>query len=191
MASSTLTAFTCRCCDVRYARVEAAVALLCDLLQHSTIRILELKVFCSNTNNDHDNDFVHGIAEGLRATRLRKFHLTISSYRRVSIASMIKLYESVRDNQNLMDIQLRGDFWQPWRTLWHYDLPDAPPCPFSFFEFLSSRNQYLPQLVMSYEHTLPAGLWPLILESASCDASFLFYMLTLQPYLVKGKVEGC
>ena len=43
---------------------------------------------------------------------------------------------------------------------------------------------------MPYEYTLPAGLWPLILESASCDASILYYLLTFQPHLVKGKVEG-
>ena len=103
---------------------------------------------------------------------------------------MTKLYESVRENRSLMDIQLRGAFWDTWRTPWRYDLPDAPPCPFTFFEFLSSRNQYLSQLFLPYEYTLSAGLWPLILESVSCDASILYFMLTFQPHIVKGKVEG-
>ena len=188
VALSTLTTFTCDCGNMSYAAVEAEVALLCELPLHSTIRALELIVHFSPDTSDHDNDFVQGIAEGLRATRLRRFHLDVSSYGRVSIGSMTKLYESVRENRSLVDIQLKGDFWYLWRRP-HYSLP-APPCPFSFFEFLSSRNQFLSQLLMPYEHTLPAGLWPLILESASCDASILYYLLTLQPYLVTGKVEG-
>ena len=188
VASSTLTTFTCNRCDMRYATVEAAVALLCDLLQHSTIRVLELIVDFSENTSDHDNDFVQGIAEGLRATRLRRFHLTLFSPRRVSIGSMTKLYESVRENRSLMDIQLKGNFWQPWRMP-HYSLPDVPPCPFSFFEFLSSRNHYLSQLVMSYEHTLPAGLWPLILEYASCDASTLLSLLLVELPAPYCKVE--
>ena len=89
-----------------------------------------------------------------------------------------------------MDIQLKGGFWEPWRMPRRYDLPDAPPCPFSFFEFLSSRNQYLSQLVMSYEHTLPAGLWPLILEYASCDASILYYLLSFQPHIVRWRTDA-
>ena len=190
VASSTLTAFTCSCCYMLNVRVEAAVAVLCDLLQHSTIRILELRIEFCPTTNDHGNDFVQGLAEGLRATRLRRLHLNLFSHRYVSIASMTKLYESVRENRSLMDIQLRGAFWDTWRTPWHYDLPDAPPCSFNFFEFLSSRNQYLSQLFLPYEYTLPAGLWPLILESVSCDASILYFMLTFQPHIVKGKVEG-
>ena len=192
VALSTLTAFTCSCRDMFCARVEAAVVVLCDLLQHSTIRILELRInFLSTTNLGCDgNDFVQGLAEGLRATRLRRFHFDAYFCRHVSIASMTKLYESVRENRSLMDIQLRGFFWDTWRTPWRYDLPDAPPCPFNFFEFLSSRNQYLSQLFLPYEYTLPAGLWPLILESVSCDASILYFMLTFQPHIVKGKVEG-
>ena len=129
---------------------------------------------------------MQGVAEGLRATRLRTFHLTISSYGGASIASMTKLYESVRENRSLMDIQLKGRFWHPWGE-WRHGLSHLH---LSFFEFLSSRNQYLSQLLMPYEHTLPVGLWPLILESASCNASILYYLLTFQPHLVKGKVEG-
>ena len=157
VASTTLTAFTCDCCDMFPMRVEAVVAVVGDILQHSTIRVLELSI---DGSNDPDS-LVQGIAEGLRATRLRRFHLAIP-FGRVSIASMTKLYESVRENRSLMDIQLNGPFWDPWREPRGHDLPHAPPCPFSFFEFLSSRNQYLSQLLLPYDYTLPVGLWPLI-----------------------------
>ena len=187
VASSTLIAFKCKFYGLRLP-VDAAVATVGQLLQHSTIRDLQL-VF--HNADDHFDDVVQGIAEGLRATRLRRFHLTMSWSRQgVSIASMTKLYESVRENRSLMDIQLEGYFWDPWREPRGHDLPHAPPCPFSFFEFLSSRNQYLSQLLMTYESTLPAGLWPLILESASSDASILYSLLSFEPHIVKGKVEG-
>ena len=186
VASSTLIAFKCKFYGLRLP-VEAAVATVGQLLQHSTIRDLQL-VF--NDADDHFDDFVEGVAEGLRATRLRRFHLAMPSLQGVSIGSMTKLYESVRENRSLMDIQLEGPFWYPWRFQCHHDLPHAPPCPFSFFEFLSSRNQYLSQLFLPHESTLPAGLWPLVLESASSDASILYYLLSFQPHLVKGRIEG-
>ena len=189
VASSTLIAFQCTFYLSLWS-VDAAVAVG-QLLQHSTIRDLQLKIISSSGRDDCYNDFVRGVAEGLRATRLRRFHLTMSWSRQgVSIASMTKLYESVRENRSLMDIQLEGYFWDPWREPRGHDLPHAPPCPFSFFEFLSSRNQYLSQLLMTYESTLPAGLWPLILESASSDASILYSLLSFEPHIVKGKVEG-
>ena len=156
-------------------------------LQHSTIRDFRLKISDISDSDFDENYFVQGVAEGFRATRLRRFHLTMSSYHGASIANMTKLHESVRENRSLMDIQLKGTFWDPWHELSH---PHPPPCPFSFFEFLSSRNQYLSLLLMPYEYTLPAGLWPLILESASCDASILYYLLTFQPHLVKGRVRS-
>ena len=190
VASSTLTTFKCDCRDMSSTRGEAAFAMVGELLQHSTIRDLQLLIDNSFDDYCDYNDFVQGIAEGLRATRLRRFQLTLVFGPGVSIASMTKLYESVRENRSLMDIQLEGDFWDPWREPMRHDLPHAPPCPFSFFEFLSSRNQYLSQLLMTYESTLPAGLWPLILESASSDASILYFLLSFQPHIVKGTVEG-
>ena len=187
VASSTLTAFICNWCHEDLTGVEGVADVVGKLLQHSTIRDFRLTfdpIWCVDSP-DHDN-FVQGVAEGLRATRLRRFHLTMSSYDGASIASMTKLYESVRENRSLMDIQLKGRFWHPWGE-WRHGLSHLH---LSFFEFLSSRNQYLSQLLMPYEHTLPVGLWPLILESASCNASILYYLLTFQPHLVKGKVEG-
>ena len=192
VASSTLIAFICNWCDEDLTRVEGAVDVVGKLLQHSTIRDFRLTIgyFWHGQGRCHDN-FVQGVAEGLRATPLRRFHLTMFPSDGPSIASMTKLYESVTENRNLVDIQLKGTYWDTWRE-WRYDLSHLhpPPCPFSFFEFLSKRNQYLFQLLMRYEHTLPAGLWPLILAFASCDASTLYYLLTVQPHLVKGKVEG-
>ena len=188
VAASTLTAFICDLGDLSEMRVEGAVDIVGKLVQHSTIRDFQLDIgYYSTDCGCEENCFVQGVAESLRATRLRRFHLTMSSYDGASIASMTKLYESVRENRSLMDIQLKGTFWNPWRK-WRHDVSDThpPPCPFSFFEFLSSRNQYLSLLLMPYEYTLPAGLWPLMLESASCDASILYYLLTFQPHLVKG-----
>ena len=184
VTSSTLTKFMCCYRHESSTRVEAVVAVVGELLQHSTIRVLQLRIV---TASHHYNDFVQGIAEGLRTTRLRRFHL-VTAFGRVSIGSMTKLYESVRENRSLLDIQLKGCFWRPWRFQCHHDLPHAPPCPFSFFEFLSSRNQYLSQLLMPYD--FPVGLWPLILESASGDVSILYYLLTSQPHLIRGKAEG-
>ena len=178
VTSSTLTKFMCWCLPKSSMRVEAAVAVVGELLQHSTIRDLQLCIF----TDDHSNHFVQGIAEGLRTTRLRRFHL-VTAFGRVSIGSMTKLYESVRENRSLLDIQLKGGFWRLWRFQCHHDLPHAPPCPFSFFEFLSSRNQYLSQLLMPYD--FPVGLWPLILESASGDAAILYSLLTSQPHLIR------
>ena len=43
---------------------------------------------------------------------------------------------------------------------------------------------------VSDESTLPSGLWPLILESASDDASILYYLLTVQPHLVTGRTRS-
>ena len=180
VTSSTLTKFMCCYRHESSTRVEAVVAVVGELLQHSTIRVLQLRIV---TASHHYNDFVQGIAEGLRKTRLRRFHLDIPSRQGVSSGSMTKLYESVRENRSLLDIQLKGGFWRLWRFQCHHDLPHAPPCPFSFFEFLSSRNQYLSQLLMPYD--FPVGLWPLILESASGDAAILYYLLTSQPHLIR------
>ena len=185
VASSTLIAFKCNCVHLS-SPVEAAVAIVCELLQHSTIRDLELIIgFCRS----QAEDFVEGVAEGLRATRLRRFHLTMFGRHEGSMDSTAKLYESVRENRSLIDIQIRGCFWaqEPWRRS---DLPPGLSFPLRFFGFLSSRNQYLSQLLLPYEYSLPAGLWPLILESASSDASILYFLLTFQPHLVKGTVEG-
>ena len=43
---------------------------------------------------------------------------------------------------------------------------------------------------MRDENTVPTGLWPLILESASCDASVLYYLLTRKPHIVERKVKS-
>ena len=183
VASSTLTKFVC----IFYLTYWSGVAIVGELMQHSTIRDLELiaSIFPSEANA-----FVEGVAEGLRATRLRRFHLTMSFHQEgVSIAVMTKLYESLRENRSLMDIQLKGEFWDPWRESLRNYYPREPPCPFSFFDFLSSRNQYLSQVLLPYEYSLPAGLWPLILESASSDASILYYLLTFQPHLAEGTVK--
>ena len=185
VASSTLTKFVC-IFYLTYWSVKAGVAIVGELMQHSTIRDLELiaSIFPSEANA-----FVEVVAEGLRATRLRRFHLTMSFQEGVSIAVMTKLYESLRENRSLMDIQLKGEFWDPWRESLRNYYPREPPCPFSFFDFLSSRNQYLSQVLLPYEYSLPSGLWPLILESASSDASILYYLLTFQPHLAEGTVK--
>ena len=184
VASSTLIAFKCNCAHLS-SPVEDGVAIVGELMQHSTIRDLEFIVTAVSSDA---NAFVEGVAEGLRATRLRRFHLTMSGHHEVSMDSMTKVYESVRENRSLMDIQLKGGCF--WALELRFDLPREPPCPLRFFGFLSSRNQYLSQLPLPYEYSLPAGLWPLILESASSDASILYFLLTLQPHLVEGMVEG-
>ena len=51
----------------------------------------------------------------------------MSTSHSVSMVGMTKLYESVRENTSLMDIQLEGKFWDPWRYPMRYDLPHAPP----------------------------------------------------------------
>ena len=87
--------------------------------------------------------------------------------RGASSATMTKLLEGVRENRNLMDIRLEeGGYWVS-------SSKDPYPCPFTFLDFISLRNQYLSQVLMRDENTVPSGLWPLILESASCDASVL------------------
>ena len=145
------------------------------LLQHPTIRDLDLTIAISE--NSHVMyaavaDLMQSVAEGLRATRLRRFHCTTRSYKGIGSPTMTKLYEGVRENRNLMDIQLKLR-------------PDLSRCRFPFLDFVSSRNQYLCCVLMRDENTLPPGLWPLILESASDEASILYYLLTLNPHLVK------
>ena len=154
------------------------------LLQHPTIRDLDLAFDCQYSQIDDTvlHDLVQSVAEGLRVTRLRRFHWTMLSGKRVSSATMTKLCECVRENRNLMDIRLEGGYWLS-------SSKDPYPCPITFLDFVSLRNQYLSQVLMRDENTVPSGLWPLILESASCDASVLYYLLTLRPHFVKGNVK--
>ena len=89
--------------------MEGAVDIVGKLVQHSTIRDFQLTIgYLSTDNVCEENLFAQGVAEGLRATRLRRFHFAMSSDVGASIASMTKLYESVRENRSLMDIQLKG-----------------------------------------------------------------------------------
>ena len=157
------------------------------LLQHPTIRELTI---ATSRDQDYDgavlevlDELVQSVAEGLRATHLRKFHWTIKSDIRVSSAAMTKLLEGVRENRNLMDIRLGLEGWG-----WLLGTSDVSPRPFRFFDFISLRNQYFSQLLMRDENTIPLGLWPLILAPVTCDASILYFLLTLKPHLVKGDV---
>ena len=183
------------------------------LLQHPTIRDLDLTVECgykirktSQMEGDSEGDSVYHfercVAEGLRSTSLRRFHLTVKGFEEASDAVLTKMYETARENWNLMDIRVKG--CKHSRRL---------PFPLTTFDFISSRNQYFSRVLMMDENTVPPGLWPLILErrprwghpwcpkwrpdefSLSCkeryDESVLFYVLTLRPHLVKGsKVDS-
>ena len=180
------------------------------LLQHPTIRDLDLTVECgykirktSQMEGDSEGDSVYHfercVAEGLRSTSLRRFHLTADGRGGASDTALTKMYETARENWNLMDIRVKG--CKHSRRL---------PFPLTTFDFISSRNQYFSRVLMMDENTVPPGLWPLILEwdprwghpwspiVDSCpllkeryDESVLFYLLTLRPHLVKGnKVES-
>ena len=155
------------------------------LLQHPTIRDLEFHYLhyqiCRFSRIDDTvcHDLVQSVAEGLRATRLRRFCWTMITWRRTSSATMTKLCECVRENRNLMDIRLSGKHWGS-------SSKDISPCPFAFLDFISLRNQYLSQ-VLKDENSVPPGLWPLFLESTDCNYSILYYLLTLMPHLVLAK----
>ena len=108
---------------------------------------------------------------------------------KVSDAAVTKMYENAWENWSLMDIRLGPWGTRTWRKPSH-------PHPFSWsgFDFISLRNQYLSRVLMLDENTVPPGLWPLILEWCTLgkekegyNESVLFYLLTLWPYLVKGK----
>ena len=148
------------------------------LLQHPTIR--ELTIAFSRHYQVEDkvlHDVAQIIAEGLRATHLRKFHWKMPGCDPVGSATATQLCECVRENRNLMDMRLWGGYWGE----------DRYPCPSIF---ISLRNQYLSQVLMRDENTVPSGLWPLILKSASNSPfSILYYLLTLKPHLVKGNVK--
>ena len=178
------------------------------LLQHPTIRDLDVFVKVgpgirptSQVEGGSAYHFERCVAEGLRSTSLRRFHLTVKGFEEdylseiePSITAITKMYENARENWSLMDIRLEGDGWYPPKK------PAQPlPFPLSGFGFISLRNQYFSRVLMLDENTLPPGLWPLILELCasplrSCkewyNQSVLFYVLTLRPHLVKGKVES-
>ena len=150
--------------DTEYSMLAEGIG---KLLQHPTIRDLELTIEISKDSHVEDTavpDLMQSVAGGLRATRLRRFHCIIPSCKAISSTTTTKLYEGVRENRNLMDIQLNSS-------------EDLSPSPFTFLDFVSSRNQYLCGVLMRDENTLPPGLWPLILESASDEASVLQYLL--------------
>ena len=140
------------------------------LLQHPTIRDLDLTVECrynirktSQMEGDSVYHFERCVAEGLRSTSLRRFHLTADGCGEASIAAITKMYENARENWNLMDIRLEGDNWFPWSNTWR--MPSRPlPFPLTAFDFISSRNQYFSRVLMLDENTVPPGLWPLVLE---------------------------
>ena len=160
------------------------------LLQHPTIRDLDLTVECSYRIRKASQlegysvfHFERCVAEGLRATSLRRFHLTVEG-KQVEMASttaLTKMYENARGNWSLMDIRLKGQHWfgVPCRAL---------PFLWRAFRFISLRNQYFAWVD---ENAVPPGLWPLILEWCHLgkekewhDESALFYVLTRRPYLV-------
>ena len=168
-------------------------------LQHSTIRDLDLTVVfdkagwpTSQMEGDSVYHFERCVAEGLRATSLRRFHLTVQRMKeeKASVAALTKMYENAWENWSLMDIRLEGKDWLPDTWSW-----SPLPIPLSGFDFISSRNRFL----MLDENTVPPGLWPLFLERCprwgqlavgSSPSSVLFYVLTIRPHLVKGKVES-
>ena len=150
------------------------------LLQRPTIRDLDLKTEMFRAWNTAADDLAQIVAKGLRATRLRRFHWTARGRKKASAASMTELCKVIGENRNLMDIRLKGQCW----------VSEDLSCPFTFLDFISLRNQYRSQVLMQDANTLPPGLWPLILESASCNCSVLYYLLKLQPHLVKGKVKS-
>ena len=179
------------------------------LLQHPTIRDLDLTVLLdiairptSQMEGDSVYHFEWCVAEGLRATSLRRFHLTVEG-KQVEMASttaLTKMYENASENRSLMDIRLEGEDWLLWRSgrLCRLGVPSRPlpflPFPLGAFDFISLRNQYLSLLLMLDGNTVPPGLWPFILkwchlgnEKEGYDESVL---LTLWPYLVKGKIES-
>ena len=180
------------------------------LLQHPTIRDLDLTVECSHKlrkssqmEGDSVYHFERCVAEGLRATSLRRFHLTVEGKRveKASVAALTKMYENAWENWSLMDIRLEGDHWLPWAGTWGTRTWGTPSHPHPFFlsgfDFISLRNQCLSRVLMLDENTVPPGLWPLILEwcqlgkeEEGYSESVLFYVLTLWPYLVMGKVES-
>ena len=178
------------------------------LLQHPTIRDLDVFVKVgpgirptSQVVGGSAYHFERCVAEGLRSTSLRRFHLTVDGYEEASDAALAKMYENARENWSLMDIRLTGDYWFPWSSTWRRP---SRPLPFhkTAFHFISSRNQHFSMVVMMDENTLPPGLWPLILEwgprwhtpwslEEMYGESVLFYLLTVRPHLVKGsKVES-
>ena len=209
-ASSILTTLKVR------VRVESEVEdkTLADgvemLLQHPTIRDLDLTIEgnrrigrTSQMEGDSVYHFERCVAEGLRATSLRRFHLTVKWIEGASVVALTKMYENASENRSLMDIRLEGEDWLLWRSgrLCRLGVPSRPlpflPFPLGAFDFISLRNQYLSLLLMLDGNTVPPGLWPFILEwchlgneKEEYDESALFYVLTLWPYLVKGKIES-
>ena len=142
--------------------------------------------------------FERCVAEGLRATSLRRFHLTVEGKRveKASVVALTKMYENAWENWSLMDIRLDGKYWLPESGTWR---KPSHPHPFSLsgFDFMSLRNQYFSQVLMRDENSVPPGLWPFILEwchlgkeEEGYSESVLFYVLRLWPYLVKGKLES-
>ena len=185
------------------------------LLQHATIRDLDLTVVLdkaiSPTSQMEGNSAYHFercVADGLRATSLRRFHLTVegAQVEMASVVALTKVYENAWENWSLMDIRLEGEYWLPESGTWR---KPSHPHPFSLsgFAFISLRNQYFSQVLMRDENTVPPGLWPFILEwcprwghpwrrslvdetKERYDQSVLFYVLTVRPHLLKGKVES-
>ena len=143
------------------------------LLEHPTIRDLDLTVLLvrdirptSQMEGDSVYHFERCVAEGLRATSLQRFHLTVKGAKgtqmeMASVVALTKMYENARENWSLMDIRLEGEYWLGG-TL---GVPSRPlPFPLSGFDFISLRNQYFSRVLMLDENTVPPGLWPLILE---------------------------
>ena len=138
------------------------------LLQHPTIRDLDLTIQSnrnfpktSQVEGDSAYHFERCVAEGLRSTSLRRFHLTANGFEAASDAVLTKMYENAKENWSLMDIRLMGINWFPWNE---DELSRPLPFPLTAFDFISSRNQYVSRVLMLDENTLPPGLWPLILE---------------------------
>ena len=71
------------------------------LLQHSTIRDLDLTVvFDKSIRGDSVYHFERCVAEGLRATSLRRCHLTVEGMgvEMASVAALTKMYENAWEN---------------------------------------------------------------------------------------------
>ena len=206
LASSVLT--TLKVGVEVYAEVEDKT--LADgvemLLQHPTIRDLDLTLVLDKairpTSQMEGNlvyHFERCVAEGLRATSLRRFHLTVDGIgvEKASVVALTKMYENAWENWSLMDIRLKGAYWLPRDGTWR---KPCHPHRFSLsgFGFISLRNQYLSLVLMRDENSVPPGLWPLILqwctlgnENEGYDQSMLFYVLTRRPYLVPNREGVC
>ena len=177
VATSNLTALQTGLRISAEKPIECVTDALDKLLRHPTLR--NLKLNCSpylHVTRKYVNSLVRCVADRLRSTVLKRFCWSVNGPRQADLETLKEVYERLEENRSLMEIRLEGRFWR------------HPSYPLTSFDHVSLRNQYCALVfAVSDESTLPSGLWPLILESASDDASILYYLLTVQPHLVTGR----